>query len=143
MKVELFERFTWLIKMVELLKIPLAEFAGTTRQANAELKDLFSEPPFDTPKPTQLIEKLISLCANENADIVMDFFAGSGTTGHAVTTMNESDKVNRRYILVQLQEPLDPDNKDQAIAAKCCDQIGKPRLISELTKDGYGDLVRK
>ena len=112
-----------------------AEFAGTTRNANAELKDMFGEPPFDTPKPVQLIKKIISLCTRANGDIVLDFFAGSGTTGHAVMSENSTDKGNRRYILVQLPEPLDPLIKEQRVAAEFCDQIGKPRTIAELTKE--------
>ena len=47
---------------------------------------------------------------------MLDFFAGSGTTGHAVMAQNAADGGNRRYILVQLPEPLDPENKDQKVA---------------------------
>ncbi len=114
----------------------LAEFAGTTREANAELKTLFgdSEPPFDTPKPVSLMSKLLELIADPTA-LVLDFFAGSGTTGHAATAQNATDGGNRRYILVQLPEPLDPENKDQKTAANFCDQLGKPRTIAELTKE--------
>jgi adenine-specific DNA-methyltransferase len=48
---------------------------------------------------------------------------------------NAADGGNRRYILVQLPEPLDPDNKDQKTAADFCDHLGKPRTIAELTKE--------
>lgn len=113
----------------------LAEFAGTTRQANAELKDLFEEPPFDTPKPILLVQKIINLAANGNRDIVMDFFAGSGTTGHAVMAQNASDGGNRRYILVQLPEPLDSEDKNQKVAADCCKKLKKPLNLTELTKE--------
>lgn len=113
----------------------LAEFAGTTRQANAELKELFGESPFDTPKPVQLIRKAVSLCSNSDGDIVLDFFAGSGTTGHSVWEQNSSDNVARRFILVQLPEPLDIGNKDQKVAAELCKSLGKPASISELTKE--------
>jgi len=113
----------------------LAEFAGTTRSANSELKDMFGESPFDTPKPVELIRKIITLYANHADDIIVDFFAGSGTTGHAVMAQNSSDEIKRRYVLVQLPEPLDPENKDQRLAASFCDKIGKPRTIAELTKE--------
>lgn len=113
----------------------LAEFAGTTRNANAELKDLFGESPFDTPKPVQLMTKIISLCTSAKDDIVLDFFAGSGTTGHAVMSQNSVDEGTRRYVVVQLPEPLDSGNKEQRVAAECCDGIGKPRTIAELTKE--------
>jgi len=68
-------------------------------------------------------------------DLVMDFFAGSGTTGHDVCLQNSADNSRRRFILVQLPEPLDSDNKDQRIAAQFCDEIGKRRTISEITKE--------
>ena len=113
-----------------------AEFAGTTRQANSELKELFDFPLFDTPKPVSLGQKILQLMpADTEADIVVDFFGGSGTTGHAVMAQNAADGGNRRYILVQLPEPLDPANKDQRVAAEFCDQLGKPRNIAELTKE--------
>jgi adenine-specific DNA-methyltransferase len=70
-----------------------------------------------------------------DGDIVLDFFAGSGTTGHAVMAQNAADGDNRRYILVQLPEPLDSENRDQKTAADFCDKLGKPRTIAELTKE--------
>ncbi len=60
---------------------------------------------------------------------------GSGTTGHAVMAQNAADGGTRRYILVQLPEPLDPANRDQKVAAEFCDKLGKPRTIAELTKE--------
>ncbi len=65
----------------------------------------------------------------------MDFFGGSGTTAQAVLEQNTSDGGSRKYILVQLPEPLDPSNKDQETAANFCDNLGKPRTISEITKE--------
>jgi len=67
--------------------------------------------------------------------VVLDFFAGSGTTGHAVMAQNATDGGKRRYILVQLPEPLDPAKKEQKLAADFCDKLGKPRHIAELTKE--------
>lgn len=60
-----------------------AKDVGSTREAMGELKDIFSKSPFDTPKPTKLIQKLLMLHGNNNS-VVLDFFAGSGTTLHAV-----------------------------------------------------------
>jgi len=65
----------------------------------------------------------------------VDFFAGSGTTGHAAFQRNVSDASARKFILVQLPEPLDPTNADQKIAADFCDKLKKPRTIAELTKE--------
>lgn len=95
---------------------------GSTRNAKAELKKLFPDgAPFDTPKPTTLIRRLLSITADPNA-LVLDFFSGSGTTGHAVWCENEKDGGERRFVLVQLPEPT--DRKDfQTIA-----EITKERL---------------
>ncbi len=54
-----------------------------------------------------------------------------------------STEFTRRYILVQLPEPLDPENKDQKIAAEFCDKIGKPRIITELTKERIRRAAKK
>jgi adenine-specific DNA-methyltransferase len=67
--------------------------------------------------------------------VVLDFFAGSGVTGHAVMSQNAVGANALRYILVQLPEPLDPENDDQRIPARFCDRLGKPRNIAELTKE--------
>jgi adenine-specific DNA-methyltransferase len=78
-----------------------------------ELKDLFQvkegrDIPFDNPKPTGLIAHLITPSTGTD-DIVLDFFAGSGTTAHAVLALNRADNGNRRFILVQLPEPTDQE----------------------------------
>ncbi|MGB1205146.1 MAG: site-specific DNA-methyltransferase [Chitinophagales bacterium] len=81
---------------------------GTTRIANSEVKNLFEgEKIFDTPKPIQLIKKMMMLLSNEKKSIILDFFAGSGTTGDAVMQLNAEDGGNRQYILAQIAEPID------------------------------------
>ncbi|MBF0311693.1 MAG: site-specific DNA-methyltransferase [Magnetococcales bacterium] len=89
---------------------------------------------FDNPKPVGDLRRLTGYLTGPD-DLVCDFFAGSGTEGHAVIAQNSVDSGNRRYILVQLPEPLDPSNKDQKTAADFCDKLGKPRTIAELTKE--------
>jgi len=73
---------------------------GTTEKGTKELKEIFniSRTPFDYPKPTTLIKYLINLYPNKNA-VVLDFFAGTGTTGHAVLELNKEDGGNRKFIL--------------------------------------------
>jgi adenine-specific DNA-methyltransferase len=106
------------------------------KKATRDLKALFDgEKVFSFPKPVGLIRHIIQLIANDSHAVVIDFFAGSGTTGHAVWAQNAADAGNRRYILVQLPEPLDPDNKEQRTAATFCDKLRKPRNIAELTKE--------
>ena len=98
---------------------------------------MFNEQaPFDTPKPVKLLERILSVGTEPGGDeIVLDFFAGSGTTAHATFRLNSSDGGKRRFILVQLPERLDPSNKDQAEAAKFCDAISRPKTIAEITKE--------
>ncbi len=113
---------------------------GTTDEGGLEVKELFGQAVFDNPKPTRLIQRLLGLSSPQQdvepeTKIVLDFFAGSGTTGHAVIKQCALDNEKRRFILVQLPEPLDPDNKDQKTAADYCVQLGKPLAISELTKE--------
>ena len=111
---------------------------GSTDSAATDLSSLLGESElFSNPKPKELISKLIDLSTNqtETNTLVLDFFAGSGTTAHAAILQNSTDNGSRRYILVQLPEPLNPANKDQKAAADWCDQLGKPRTIAELTKE--------
>lgn len=91
---------------------------------------------FTFPKSLWSVYDAVRLMTEDDPEaIVMDFFAGSGTTGHAVMKLNKDLGGQRRFILVQLPERLDPENKEQAAAAKFCGQIGKPANISELTKE--------
>jgi adenine-specific DNA-methyltransferase len=110
---------------------------GSNDTASREVKSLMevSESPFSFPKPTSLISRIIELGAPGPDDIVLDFFAGSGTTGHATLLKNVVDQARRRYILVQLPEPLDPNNKEQKAALDYCDSVKRPRNIAELTKE--------
>ncbi|MBM6885834.1 site-specific DNA-methyltransferase [Pseudoflavonifractor phocaeensis] len=81
--------------------------AGTTRQATAELKVIFDgKAPFDTPKPTCLIERIIQIASDPDS-IILDSFAGSGTTAHAVLNMNKADGGNRKFILVEMMDYAD------------------------------------
>ncbi len=76
-------------------------------------------------------------------DIALDFFAGSGTTGDAVMSLNASDGGARRYVLVQLPEPLDPLDAGQKEAATFCDALKHPRNIAELTKERLRRAARR
>ncbi|MGY4333588.1 adenine-specific DNA-methyltransferase [Bradyrhizobium sp. LB7.2] len=105
-----------------------------TADGTQEIRSLFGGDIFPFPKPTALIASLIEQ-ATADGDIVLDFFAGSATTGHALLKQNAAENATRRYILVQLPEPLDPSNREQKVAADFCDNLGLPRKISELTKE--------
>jgi adenine-specific DNA-methyltransferase len=118
------------------------ETYGSTRLSNAEVAELVGKGVFQNPKPTKTIAALIELLEGQSG-IIMDFFAGSGTTGHAVMTQNAVDGGDRRYLLVQLPEPLDSGNKDQKVAADFCDTLSKPRTIAELTKERLRRAAKK
>jgi len=95
-------------------------------------------------KPLALLSRVLRMITSSTSgDLVLDFFAGSGTTGHAVMAQNAIDGGSRRYILVQLPETLDPANKNQKIAADYCDTLGKPRHIAELTKERLRRAAKK
>lgn len=95
------------------------EDVGSNRTSKNELRTLFpTTESFDTPKPTKLVERMLRLATNaDEEDIVLDFFAGSGTTGHAVYNLNVEDGGNRRFILVQLPEPLEKQSDQLATIA--------------------------
>lgn len=78
-----------------------------TSEATKKLSSLLKRGVFETPKPVELISKMLTLATGKN-DLILDFFAGSGTTGDAVIKINTEDHGNRKFILVQLPEKIDP-----------------------------------
>lgn len=74
-----------------------------TRDGTNKLKDIFGQKTFDFPKPTELIEMLIEQAAEKDA-IILDSFAGSGTTAHAVMNKNKEDGGSRKFILVETED---------------------------------------
>ena len=78
---------------------------GHNQQSRQELKEIFpeSEEPFATPKPVSLLRRIIELSTKES-DIILDSFAGSGTTAHAVLELNKEDGGNRKFILVEQED---------------------------------------
>jgi len=81
---------------------------GTNETASSELLELFGEKKFDYPKPVSLVKFLINLCADKDA-IILDSFAGSGTTGHAVLDLNKEDGGNRKFIMIELENNVAKD----------------------------------
>ena len=105
---------------------------GTTRSATAGLKDLFGgATPFDTPKPVQLSTGLMNFVHQDDdfsSCIVLDFFAGSGTTAHAVMELNATDGGSRRCISVQLPEPTDKKSEASKMGYKSISEIARERI---------------
>lgn len=102
-----------------------AKDVGSTRDAINELKSLFDNPPFDTPKPSKLISKLMELVSDNNY-ITLDFFSGSATTAHAVLNKNVEDGGKRKYIMVQIPVELEAEEKHCEYKNIC--EIGKERI---------------
>ena len=105
-----------------------------TANGTEEIRSLFGVEIFSFPKPAELLRQIVEQCTDAG-DIIMDFFAGSGTTAQAVWLQNKNAEDLQRWILVQLPEPLNPSNRDQKVAADFCDSLGKPLNLTELTKE--------
>ena len=111
--------------------------AGHNIGAKSELRDLFSDStvPFDTPKPTKLIKRIINVSQNDiNTDIILDFFAGSGTTADAIMQLNADDGGNRKFILVQWAEEIDK-KKNKAAYDFVTEELNAEPTIFEITKE--------
>ncbi len=107
---------TWIIRKIYLDAVEgrapesiwFGKDVGTTREANSELKSIFNgTAPFDTPKPSRLIERILQVAAVQDGDIILDSFAGSGTTAHAVLNMNKADGGHRKFILIEMMDYAD------------------------------------
>lgn len=105
------------------------------KQANKNLVDIFEgKKVFDNPKPIGLIKKAIKISTDSDS-LILDFFAGSGTTGQAVWELNKEDGGNRKFILVQLPEPIDP-KKNKTAYDFVKNELGvEEPTIFEITKE--------
>lgn len=112
---------------------------GTTERMRSELEEMGI--PFQYPKPKELLSYLVQIGVDDG--VVLDFFAGSGTTAHAALQLNAEDGRSRNFILVQLPEPLDPAMRDEKPMVDFCDSLGKPRNLTEITKERVRRVVKK
>lgn len=101
---------------------------GHNQEATRELRETFEEAVFTNPKPLRYMKRILHLGTTKN-DIILDFFAGSGSTGHAVMQLNAEDGGNRKFILCQIDEPI----KEDKPAYKFCMYNNLPPLISSIT----------
>ncbi|WP_394752116.1 site-specific DNA-methyltransferase [Crenothrix sp.] len=81
------------------------KFAAHTDVANQELKDIFGDKSFPTPKPSRLIQRILQVASDQDS-LILDSFSGSGTTGHAVLKQNEEDGGTRQFILVEMDKTI-------------------------------------
>ncbi len=100
------------------------KYAGNTDNANAEVKEIFGDKVFDTAKPTLLIQRILETASGPTS-IILDSFAGSGTTAHAVLKLNKEDGGNRRFILCQ--KPYET-REQEAAKENICDGVTAERV---------------
>jgi type III restriction-modification system ecoP15I, modification subunit len=106
----------------------LSKEIGTAESAKKELNSILGEGHgFETVKPTSLIERLIFHASCKDS-LILDFFSGSGTTGHAVMDLNAEDGGKRQYICVQLDEKTDEKSEARKAGYDTIDQITAERL---------------
>ena len=102
---------------------------GTTSSAKDELACLLGDRTiFSTPKPVKLIKEFVRAGSNKNS-IILDFFAGSGTTGHAVMDLNKEDGGQRRFILITNSE------------SNICQKVTIPRIQKAIEKFGFNEEI--
>ena len=114
----------------------------TNETASKLLEKLLGTKIFSYPKPTTLLQYLIKFKTSDD-DVIMDFFAGSGSLAHAVMELNQQDSsVKRKFICIQIPEELDltrADSKEEkeiiANAIKFCQSLGLPKNIAEIAKE--------
>jgi len=97
------------------------------KKASIDVKNLLGDKVFDFPKPVELIQRCLTIGSAPDA-LILDFFAGSGTTAHAVLAQNKEDGGTRRFILVQLPEPTEREDFP---------------TISEITKERVRRVIKK
>jgi adenine-specific DNA-methyltransferase len=114
----------------------------TTSNGSSDLKQLFDGSKyFDYPKPLELVK--VFLRQGTEDSIVLDFFGGSGTTAQAVLELNEEDKGNRKFIVVQLPETIDPTDPAYKAGFATIADIAKERIRRAAKKVGAGFKVFK
>lgn len=117
---------------------------GRNRDGTQELATLLGPRVFTNPKPTRLLRHLLSMVLTDGDELVLDFFAGSGSTAHAVMAENDRDGGRRRFLLVQLPEPVDNEEfptiteiTRARVRAAGAELSASPRLATSPTDIGF------
>lgn len=100
---------------------------GFTLNGTRELREILSENIFPFPKPISLIKNILTQ-GSDSESIILDFYAGSGTTAHAIMQLNAEDGGERKFICVQLPEPLQLENESNNAGYKTIADITKERI---------------
>lgn len=117
----------------KLIRSLLSEKEFTSRRGTAEVEKLFGKKVFSFPKPVDLIKTFLKVATDKNS-LVLDFFAGAGTTGHAAMELNQEDGGSRKFILIQIPE----QNAPKSLAQK-----NGYKTISEITIERNKRVVEK
>jgi len=130
------KRFKWEAEERGKVTKTIWDDVETTTNGTQLLKKMFDGTAvFSNPKPIGLLQRILSLSTEKNSnDIILDFFSGSGTTAHAIIELNK-DGGNRKFIVVQLPEQLDPKDKEQKIAYDFCKSNKLSTNIAEISKE--------
>ena len=103
--------------------------AGLTSTATSKLKELMGGPSFDTPKPLELIERMLKMLTySDDSAIVLDFFSGSATTAHSLMNINVEYGGNRKFILVQLPEKIADNSAAKETGYSQLTEIAEERI---------------
>lgn len=100
---------------------------SSSQSSSNLLKELFNFKAFDFPKPIELIKRITAI-STENDSLILDFFAGSSTTAHAVMQLNAEDGGNRKFIMVQIPEATDPKSEAYKAGYPTIAEISKERI---------------
>lgn len=135
-KVPRFKRFLDTVE-TEVLKSTFEDFTDWKK----ELLKLFDFNPFDNPKPTTVLQKLLAI--TNPTDIILDFFSWSGTTAHAVMDLNAQDGGNRKYIMVQYPEDTDEWSEAYKAGYKTIPEIARERIrrAGQKTMEDHNDTL--
>jgi adenine-specific DNA-methyltransferase len=116
------------------------ELVGINNEGTTETNEIFGLNIFENPKNIRLIKYLISLIEEDPDDLILDFFAGSGTSAHAVMAQNTEDGGNRKWISVQIPEETDVESEAHKAGYKIIAEISRERIRRAGDKIGQGDI---
>ena len=113
---------------------PLWDDVEGNKKATRDIRNLFNNKKvFETAKPIGLIEKILSI-GSSNEDLIVDFFSGSATTAHAIMRSNIEKAANRKYILIQINEPVKAGSEAEKVGYRTIDQLGMDRIVNASKK---------
>jgi len=112
------------------------------RASTKVVEDLLGRDVFKNPKSHTILRRLIEFVSSTN-DTVLDFFAGSATTAHSVMLSNLALNASRKFIMIQLPEPIDPKDKDSTRALEFCNEHNLAPNIAEIGKERIRRVIKK